>query len=149
MKQSIVALALLVSPSWLGAASVDDPQAVGAELDARLFAAYNECRLADFGGLLASDVEFFHGKGGLMSGRQSVVDAVEKHICGKVRREPVAGTLKSHVMDNYGIVQLGEHRFCTVGSDQCNGVARFVHLWKKTDAGWQVVRIISYDHQSM
>jgi len=126
-----------------------DTHVMGAALDAKLFSAYNACDLTAFGQLLSPDVEFYHDKGGLMLGRQTVVDAVEKNVCGKVRRELLPGTLKSYPMDNYGIVQFGEHRFCTAGTTTCTGVARFAHLWKQHDGRWLATRIISYDHQPL
>jgi len=149
MKKAIALFSALAIAPYLHAQPMDDSQSTGMTLDTQLFSAYNACDLATFGNLLALDVEFYHDKGGLMAGRQSVVDAVEKNICGKVRRELVPGTLKSYPMDNYGIVQLGEHRFCEVGTDKCNGVARFVHLWQQTDGAWHATRIISYDHQPL
>jgi hypothetical protein len=149
MKKTIALLFGLAISVHLHAQSRGDSQSIGATLDTQLFEAYNACNLAAFGNLLAHDVEFYHDKGGLMVGRQSVVKAVEENICGKVRRELVPGTLKSYPMDDYGIFQLGEHRFCTAGTDKCNGVARFAHLWKKTDGAWHATRIISYDHQPL
>jgi len=126
-----------------------DVASVGRELDAKLFEAYNSCNLAAFGALLDQNVEFYHDKGGLMVGRQAVVDAVQENICGKVRRELVAGSLTSYPMDNYGLVQFGEHRFCTVGTSTCTGTGRFAHLWRQKEGAWQATRIISYDHQPL
>ena len=131
------------------AQSPTDVAAVGRELDSKLFESFNSCDLAAFGELLNQDVEFYHDKSGLMLGRQAVVDATRENICGKVRRELVAGSLTSFPMDNYGLVQFGEHGFCTVGTTTCTGTGRFVHLWRQTDGKWQATRIISYDHQPL
>jgi hypothetical protein len=143
--------ALCIAAAWSSyvAAAQADIEAVGLELDTRLFDAYNACDLVAFGQLLAADVEFYHDKGGLMLGRQPVVDAVGKNICGKVRRELIAGTLKSYPMDHYGLVQMGEHRFCAADTGKCTGVARFVHLWRQSEGSWQATRIISFDHQPL
>lgn len=119
----------------------------GADLDRQLFDAYNRCELEKFGSLLAAEVEFYHDQGGLMRSRDSVVEAVRKNICGKVRRELVDSTLQTFPMKDYGVVQLGDHRFCEVGASKCAGVARFVHLWQNNGGVWTVTRIISYDHQ--
>jgi hypothetical protein len=126
-----------------------DIESVSRELDAKLFGSFNSCDLTAFGELLAKDVEFYHDKDGLMVGRQAVVDAVRENICSKVRRELVAGSLKSFPMDNYGLVQFGEHRFCTIGTSTCTGTGRFVHLWRRTDGKWEATRIISYDHRPL
>ena len=48
-------------------------------------------------------------------------------------------------MDDYGLVQLGEHRFCTLGTGHCNGTGRFVHSWKRQADGWVITRILD-DH---
>ena len=126
-----------------------DVDGVGRELDAKLFGAYNACDLEAFGELLAQDLEFYDDRDGLTLGRQAVVDAVHEYICGKVRRELISGSLKSFPMDKYGLVQFGEHRFCTVGTTTCTGVGRFVHLWRQSEGKWQATRIISYDHQPL
>lgn len=147
-----IAVALIFTLAFTAPAlaqTAEDAHVIGAALDAKLFRAYNACDLTAFGQLLSPDVEFYHDKGGLMLGRQTVVDAVENNICGKVRRELLPSTLKSYPMDNYGIVQFGEHRFCTAGTTTCTGVARFAHLWKQQDGVWLVTRIISYDHQPL
>ncbi|XHS79713.1 nuclear transport factor 2 family protein [Burkholderiaceae bacterium UC74_6] len=120
-----------------------------AQLDAELFGAYNRCELDKFQALLADDVEFFHDQGGLMSGAGAVTAAVKANICGKVRRELVAGSLEVHEMKNYGALVMGSHRFCPAeGTGRCEGIARFAHLWKLQPNGrWQVTKVLSFDHR--
>lgn len=119
-------------------------------LDTRLFDAYNHCDLRTFGSLLADDLEFYHDKGGLMRGRQAVVDAVKQNICGKVTRELVPGTLEVYPIANYGAVEIGVHRFHHPGHEDTEGVgeAKFIHLWQETNGTWMVTRVISFDHKS-
>jgi Domain of unknown function (DUF4440) len=126
-----------------------DVDSIGRKLDTDLFEAYNSCNLAALSNLFAQDAEFYHDKGGLMIGRQGFVDAVKENICGKVRRELVPNSLRSFPMDNYGLVQFADHRFCTVGTNTCTGVGRSVILWRQTDGRWQATRIISYDHKPL
>src|SRR5688572_23458159 len=83
-----------------------------ASLDAQVFDAYNTCALETFASFFAEDVEFYHDKGGLMRGRQALVEAVKNNICGKTRRDLVPGTLEVHPMDNFGALQIGTARFC-------------------------------------
>ena len=150
MKTLTIALLIAAATATSAHAQpINNLDAQSRVLDTALFNAYNHCDLAAFGALLAPDIEFYHDKGGLMLGRQPVVDAVQKNICGKVRREPIEGTLTSYPMDDYGLLQLGEHRFCTADTNTCTGTARFVHLWRLTDSAWHVTRIISYDHQPL
>jgi hypothetical protein len=123
-----------------------------ASLDARLFESYNTCDLETFASFFAEDVEFYHDKGGLMRGRQALVDAVEKNICGKTRRELIPGTLEVHPMDGFGALQIGAQRFCEAKQKQCDGksggVAKFIHLWQESGGAWKITRVISYDHAS-
>lgn len=149
MKKWLFLLAAAGVAGVARAETADDIPALGTKLDAGMFAAYNACELDVFGGYLAEDVEFFHDKSGLMAGRKSIVQAVKENICHKVRREIIPGTLVSYPMDNYGMVQLGEHRFCQVDTNTCTGTGKFVHLWRKKDGVWQATRIISYDHQPL
>ncbi|MES1242698.1 MAG: nuclear transport factor 2 family protein [Acidobacteriota bacterium] len=123
-----------------------------SSLDAEMFGAYNTCDLEKLGTFFTEDLEFYHDQTGLDRGRQSLVDAVKKNICGKVRRELIEGTLEVYPLKNYGAVEIGEHRFCdsrvnkTCGEK--SGVAKFVMLWQNTDGVWKITRVISYDHVS-
>jgi len=119
-----------------------------ASLDTAVFDAFNRCDLPTFGRFFIDDLEFYHDKDGLMRSRQSLLDAVKANICGKVRRELVPGTLEVHPMDGYGALEIGVHRFHHPGRDDTEpvGEGKFIHLWQKTDAGWKITRVISYDH---
>lgn len=119
-----------------------------ASLDTAVFDAFNRCDLPTFGRFFIDDLEFYHDKDGLMRSRQSLLDAVKANICGKVSRELVPGTLEVHAMDGYGALEIGVHRFHHPGRDDTEpvGEGKFIHLWQKTDAGWKITRVISYDH---
>lgn len=120
-------------------------------LDTKLFDAYNRCDLVTFGSMVAEDLEFYHDVGGLSRSRQASVDALKKNICGKVTRELVPGTLEVHPIANYGALEIGVHRFRHPGRDHIEpvGEARFIHLWRKNGSGWELARVISYDHHSV
>ena len=122
-----------------------------AGLDSAVFDAYNRCDLEKFGAFFADDLEFYHDKGGLMRSRNSLVEAVRKNICGKVRRELLPGTLEVYPMDGYGAVEMGVHRFYDAKSahSEPTGEARFVHLWQNTNGEWKITRVISYDHRPL
>lgn len=119
-------------------------------LDAALFDAYNTCNLEKFASFFAEDVEFYHDKGGVTRGRQTLTDSIKNNICGKTRRDLIPGTLEVHPMDGYGALQIGSHRFCEVTAKQCDdksgGVGKFIHLWQHKDGAWKITRVISYDH---
>lgn len=120
-------------------------------LDRAVFEAYNTCDLQAFGAFFTEEVEFYHDQGGLTRSRASLVDAVKKNICGKVRRELVPGTLQVYPMKGYGAVELGIHRFHHpgTGNKEPVGEARFVHLWQYADGAWRITRVISYDHHPL
>jgi hypothetical protein len=121
-----------------------------ASLDAALFDAYNTCDLEKFGSFVAEDVEFYHDKGGVTLGRRALVEAVKNNICGKTRRDLIAGTLEVHPLDNYGALQMGAHRFCDIKLSRCDGtsggVGKFIHLWQRNGDVWMITRVFSYDH---
>lgn len=121
-------------------------------LDAQMFDAYNRCDLEKLGPYFTEDLEFYHDQTGLSRGRQALVDAVKQNICGKVRRDLVAGTLEVYPLKNYGAVEIGVHRFCDPKTNQtcgeASGVAKFVMLWQNTDGAWKITRVISFDHVS-
>jgi Domain of unknown function (DUF4440) len=123
-----------------------------AALDSTLFSAYNRCDLPTIGGLVASDLEFYHDQTGLARGRAALLNALQQNVCGKVRRDLIPGTLAVYPLRHYGAVEIGEHRFCDphryahCGKD--SGTAKFVMLWEEQAGGWQLTRVISYDHAS-
>jgi hypothetical protein len=121
-----------------------------AALDAALFDSYNDCDLVKFKGFLVDDLEFYHDQGGLTIGARTVTEQVKQNICGKVRRELVAGSLQVHPMRGYGAVEMGVHRFYPPEKGSAaTGEAKFIHLWQSKDGVWKITRIISYDHVAL
>lgn len=120
-------------------------------LDTKLFDAYNHCDLPTLGSMVADDLEFYHDKTGLARGKAVFLEAIEKNICGKVNRQLVKESLEVYPLEGYGAVEIGVHRFThpSESGDKQLGEAKFVTLWQKTDAGWKVTRVISYDHESL
>jgi hypothetical protein len=120
-----------------------------AALDSKVFDAFNTCDLKTFGEYFTFNVEFYHDLGGVTWTRKRMIHNTRKNICGKVRRELIAGSLEVYPIKGYGAVQMGTHRFCQQGSDDCTGIARFTHIWKRVDDAWVVTRVISYDHREL
>jgi hypothetical protein len=122
-----------------------------AAADSAFFDAYNNCQMAKMESYFTRDVEFYHDQSGL-SHRAGVMDALRKNICGKVRRDPVPGTLEVSPLKGYGAVATGLHRFCDSRKHHTcvegnSGDAKFVTLWRKQNAKWRMSRVISYDHK--
>ena len=141
---------MLCASSAAIAADTSDLTSTVTALDAKLFAAYNTCDLNTLGAMVADDLEFYHDKNGLMTGKAAFVDSISKYICGKVKRALVPGTLEVHPLKGYGAVEIGTHTFCQTDSKgNCTspaGPARFVQLWQQTGDTWKLTRVISFDH---
>src|ERR1035438_4011376 len=96
------------------AQSAESPEALFKTvqgLDTQLFDAYNHCDLATLSAMVSDDLEFYHDKTGLATGRQVFIDAIKNNICGKVTRELVPGTLEVYPLAHYGAVEIGIHQF--------------------------------------
>lgn len=122
-----------------------------AALDATLFDAYNRCDIDKVGTLFTEDLEFYHEKGGLTLTRDATLAIMKKNLCPgggyHLRRELVQGSMEVRPIRDYGAVQTGEHRFYLTQKGQkeaLDGVCKFVMLWRKSDDGWRISRVISY-----
>jgi len=130
-----------------------------AAADKALFASvFDTCDTATLARMVTDDFEMYHDKGGLTStsGAQ-FVKAIEG-MCARQktgedyrsRRELVAATLKVYPLNNYGAIEVGEHRFykLTPGKpEQLVEIALFTQVWKKDAGGWKLARVLSYDHR--
>lgn len=121
--------------------------------DSALFDAFNRCDAAALETFFTEDLEFYHDYGGLISPRRTFIDGFadgcRKNEVG--RRELVAGSMEVHPVRGVGAIQIGVHRFFvrTPGGGETPGaVARFVMLWRNTDAGWKISRVLSFDHRT-
>lgn len=119
--------------------------------DSLLFdASFVSCDAAKANGIFSDDVEFYHDRAGFSSGAQ--VRETTKNLtrnCPRDRgitREVIAGSLRVYPIGNYGAVQIGVHRFVERGA-ATSDVAQFVHLWRRTDGGWRLARVLSFDHR--
>ena len=118
-------------------------------LDSKVFDAYNRCDLKAFGNFFSPSVEFYHDTGGATFDRKTVVANTQKYICHKVRRELIASSLKVYPIKDFGAIEEGEHVFCQTESGACEGVAKFLIIWRKRAAGWQITRVVSYGHRAL
>lgn len=122
-----------------------------AAFDARLFEAVNTCRLDAFEAMFDEGIEFYHDQGGLTVGAAKVTAQVKANICGKARRELVAGSLTVYPMKDYGALLVGRHRFYPAAPGaQPTGIAQFAHLVRKQPNGtWKITRVLSFDHAGL
>ncbi|MGL4541418.1 MAG: hypothetical protein ACRCUI_02780, partial [Polymorphobacter sp.] len=65
------------------------------------------------------------------------------------RREVVPGSMQVYMLNNYGAIQTGQHRFYGVGG-KLDGklieTATFFDVWKHEGATWKLARVFSYGH---
>jgi hypothetical protein len=129
-----------------------------AAKDAELFSAlFDRCDADHIAAMVTDDFEFFHDKDGqsAKSGAQFIEGI--RATCARqkagtdyrARRELVPGTLQVYPINNYGAVELGEHRFYKLeagGKERLVEVSKFVNLWRKDAGGWRMARVISYAH---
>ena len=126
-------------------------------LDSAFWNAYNSCDSAHFKDFFTDDIEFYHDKGGVTTDAKSLIEALNKNICGNanshLRREAVAGTVKVYPMQKgneiYGALISGEHFFYITEKgkpEHQSGVANFTQLWVLKNSVWKMSRILSYNH---
>ncbi|MGO1073254.1 nuclear transport factor 2 family protein [Lysobacter sp. CA199] len=147
---SAAALSLSGTVAWADESAGDAKlKSTIAELDGKVFDAYNRCDLDAFGEYFTPDVEFYHDQGGASFDRATVIANTRKYICGKVRRELLPASLKVYPIKGYGAIEEGEHRFCEIASGRCEGGAKFLMVWANQDGQWRMTRVISYGHRAL
>jgi hypothetical protein len=141
---------LLASPAIADSGSGDTPLTTTVlQLDAKVFDAYNRCDLATFERYFAPNVEFYHDTGGATFDRKTVIANTRKYICHKVRRELIDASFKVYPVKDFGAIEEGEHRFCETSTGGCEGIAKFLIVWKQTHGRWQITRVLSYGHRAI
>ena len=120
-----------------------------ARMDSLMFTAFNNRDLNSFKKLFTQDLEFYHDKGGL-TGYEHTINFLKSTADNKqndLTRRLVPGTLEVYPIKDYGAIEIGAHQFChTENGKQDCGTFKFLHVWKKTEEGWKVTRVVSYDH---
>jgi len=113
-------------------------------MDSLYFNAYNTCDMAAQSAILADSIEFYHDKGGLMTSKKGLLDAIKQNICGKVTRVLVQGSIEVYPIAGFGAVEIGYHRFVNhQESETPSKPGRFVIIWRHTNGKWQMYRIVS------
>jgi hypothetical protein len=120
-----------------------------AALDSKVFDAYNHCDLVTFASYFVPRVEFFHDTGGATFDRKTVVGNTRKYICNKVRRELIPESFRVYPIKQYGAIEEGEHRFCELATGKCEGIAKFLMIWRNRNGRWQLTKVVSYGHRAL
>jgi len=114
-------------------------------LDKQFFEAYNTCEhnLDKYASFYATDLEFYHDKGGLMTSKKDVVEATKKNICEKVTRELIIDSVEVHEIPNYGAIQIGYHKFNNLVEKSTSKPSKFIVFWKKIDGDYKIAKVVS------
>ena len=154
---SLMALFCLMKVQMIGQTAQFAADAADGELyneialmDKKLFTAFNYGDTAAIKKLFTKDLEFYHDKAGL-SDFQSNLKAINELATGpvKIRRALVEGSMKVFPVPGFGAIQEGQHDFFETVPGQPErqtGTFKFLHVWKKTDTGWKIARVVSYGH---
>lgn len=68
----------------------------------------------------------------------------KKHVCGKVKRELVKGSIEVYPINNYGAVEIGLHKFHNIEEQNTiPKIGRFTIIWKKENNEWKITKVIS------
>ena len=122
-----------------------------ARMDSLLFEAFNHCEAEKFRAFLTDDNEFYHDKGGLAD-LQATMKSYQRNCdddTESTRRTLVKGSMEVFPVPGFGAMQLGSHQFWVTPKGEkeyAGGIYRFLNVWKKTDDGWKLARIMSFDH---
>ena len=160
MKKAAFLIAIGI-PAALGACATSRAPAEGGQrtalfetisaLDTATFDAFNRCSAPDqlrkHASHFALDVEFYHDTGGVTWTRQAMLANTEKFVCGNFRRELLSGSLRVFPIKDFGAIAQGVHRFCQFKTDECEGLADFVIVWRNQGGKWEITRVLSYGHR--
>ncbi len=119
--------------------------------DRELYDAFSNCDVNRYASFLSKDLEFYQdhtGKTGYEENLQALRNRCAEGI--RLRRELQADSLIVNAAPGFGAIQAGIHRFYSQGQDgqeHLDATARFTNVWSKATGSWQLVRVISYDHQ--
>ncbi|WP_374951829.1 nuclear transport factor 2 family protein [Mucilaginibacter sp.] len=113
-------------------------------MDSVYFTAYNTCDMATQAAVYADSIEFYHDKGGLMTSKQALLDALKNNICGKVTRVLVKGSVEVYPIAGFGAVEIGLHQFINhAESETPSKPDKFIVIWRLRNAKWQITRVVS------
>jgi hypothetical protein len=104
---------------------------------------YNNCKLDVQEQLFSEDLEFYHDRGGVMTSKKALIEALKNNICGKVTRILLKGSIEVYPIANYGAVEMGYHGFLNKNSTGTPHYARFIHIWKRDKGQWKITRVVS------
>lgn len=118
------------------------------EMDKILFDAFNKRDVQTFRDVFDQDLEFYHDTAGVTDYAQAIenTERLFEQDTG-LTRELITDSVSVYAIPDFGAIQTGKHRFCHPENDVMDcGVFDFMHIWKKNDDVWTIVRVVSYGH---
>lgn len=119
-------------------------------LDSCLYAAYNSRNIKAFMTYFSTDLEFYHDQTGKTNHKENYDRFKENFLKSTLmRRELQKGSLEVYPIKDFGAIQIGTHKFYQTKKGEPEKLVaqpKFLHIWKKLDDNWKIVRIVSYDH---
>ncbi len=157
MRKTQIILFLMISQIMFSQVkNTDELYKTAKKLDSLIFdVGFNTCDLSSYDSIISDDLEFYHDKGGITSGKTAFIASIRNNICGgpnKVKRELVPSSMKIYPLYNnnvlYAFIQEGEHDFAVLYKGKWNkgSRAKFTILWILEDKNWKMKRVLSYDH---
>ena len=159
---SILALMLCAGSAAAQTAGPAPTQQLTDEIhaaDLALFSAFfDRCDVKALESMVTDDFEMFHDKGGRVSASKAEFIKNIEGTCARqktgedyrARRELIAASLKVYPLNNYGAIEVGEHRFYQLlpgKPEKLVEISLFTQVWKKEASGWKLARVLSYDHK--
>ncbi|MFN3753141.1 nuclear transport factor 2 family protein [Flavobacterium sp.] len=115
--------------------------------DSSFFDAYNNCdtKFETYADFYSEDIEFYHDQGGLSNSKKDILEGTKKHICGKVTRTLVPGSIEVYPIKDYGAIEIGLHSFSnnTNPPDEPKKVSRFTIFWRQINGKWKIAKVVS------
>jgi hypothetical protein len=127
--------------------------------DLAFFSAFfDRCDVEALRGMVTDDFEMFHDKGGRVSASKAEFIKNIEGTCARqktgedyrARRELSVPSLKVYPLNNYGAIEVGEHRFYQLlpgKPEKLVEISLFTQVWKKEGSAWKLARVLSYDHR--
>ena len=124
--------------------------------DAAFWDAFNRCDRAAMTRFFSRDAEFYHDQTGVTRSRAAIVDSLVHGPCGTpglhLRRAVVPDSVQVSPVPGFGAVMTGIHLFYAqqgTAPEIAATRARFTTVWHQLPGGWEMTRVVSYDHQSL
>lgn len=119
-----------------------------SRMDSLLFLAFNTRNIVSLQEYFTTDLEVYQDNTGLRNYAQTVDAFTELFRKDYIlTRSLVKGSMEVYPIRDYGAIQTGSHEFSHMENGRLeSAVFKFTHIWQKTEKGWKIRRLITYDH---